>query len=330
MANPVLADRLMSNPVVAYLTRAEDQNERVRALRRFATTQTLLTIVGHLFLGFEQAYIDPIVAVLSACMPAVLLETIKSWRTGEPAAWQSWGWQRFLLPSYIVGMTTSMFLYPGERIAPVIFAASLAVCSKYVLLLPSRTFPKGHHFLNPSNFAILMVLWWYSSVGLMIPWGFSSQIPNHFDPLLPVALFALGAFVNIRLTKRFLTVVGWLVAFVVQAVVRGVAFDDVSLIGTLGIATGPIAMLFTFFMLPDPGTCPQKPLHQLLFGASVGVLYGFLTHFGLTYSLFWALVLTCTSKGIIEAVAFWTSQRDHAGVDGGSETRPASSYTKVA
>src|SRR6056297_2119076 len=41
--------------------------DRVRALRRFAITITIVTLLGHIYIGFETSYACTVVSVLSAC-----------------------------------------------------------------------------------------------------------------------------------------------------------------------------------------------------------------------------------------------------------------------
>ena len=49
---------------------------RLTALRRFATTITILNIVGHLYLGFEQSWAAPFVGIGSAIFIQLFLEWV--------------------------------------------------------------------------------------------------------------------------------------------------------------------------------------------------------------------------------------------------------------
>lgn len=102
---------------------------RLGALRRFAVTTTLLTLCGHMALGYEMSYAVPIVAILVAYGVQLLLEAVRCSCTGERPGYAGGGMKlvEFLLPAHIIGLTCSVFIYPGERIAPVVFATVLAV-----------------------------------------------------------------------------------------------------------------------------------------------------------------------------------------------------------
>lgn len=74
---------------------------------------------------------------------------------------------------------------------------------------------------------------------------------------------------------------------------------DAVLFAVLFPATGAVAILFSFFMVSDPGSTPNHWKNQVLFGASVGVLYGVLTQLHVVFGLFWALVATCGMRGLL-------------------------------
>ena len=87
-------------------------------------------------------------------------------------------------------------------------------------------------------------------------------------------------------------------AFVLQAVVRGFLLDT-AILGALATMTGVAFVLFTNYMITDPGTSPSHPVGQVLFGAGTAVVYGCLTGAGISYGLFFALVLVCLIRGCI-------------------------------
>ncbi|HEV8663725.1 MAG TPA: enediyne biosynthesis protein UnbU, partial [Candidatus Methylomirabilis sp.] len=57
-------------------------------------------------------------------------------------------------------------------------------------------------------------------------------------------------------------------------------------------------LLFTFYMVPDPGTTPSAPRRQALFGASVAAAYGLLLSLHVTFAPFFGLCLVCGVRGI--------------------------------
>ena len=64
----------------------------------------------------------------------------------------------------------------------------------------------------------------------------------------------------------------WVGGFAVQAVLRGVFFDT-SIPAALGMMTGVAFILFTNYMITDPGTSPSRPGAQVAFGAGVAAVY---------------------------------------------------------
>jgi hypothetical protein len=61
--------------------------------------------------------------------------------------------------------------------------------------------------------------------------------------------------------------------------------------------TGFAFVLFTFYMVPDPGTTPSRPRDQVCFGAAVAAVYGLLQVVHVVYGLFFALAITCALRG---------------------------------
>ena len=59
-----------------------EDSKRLKALKRFATTTTLISLLGHGVLGFEQAYVAPIAGVLFACGTQLLLDWVRAFHSG--------------------------------------------------------------------------------------------------------------------------------------------------------------------------------------------------------------------------------------------------------
>ena len=57
-------------------------------------------------------------------------------------------------------------------------------------------------------------------------------------------------------------------------------------------------LLFTFYMIPDPGSTPFRTSSQILFGASIAVVYGILMMLHVVFGLFFALFIVCVSRGV--------------------------------
>jgi hypothetical protein len=138
--------------------------------------------------------------------------------------------------------------------------------------------------------------------------------PVHEIPGRP----AIGAAAAIRLpdgrqraaqvdggTGRITLVLTWLVAFIVQGVLRSWYFGT-SWIVPLTPMTSAAFMVFTLYMIPDPATTPIKPLRQALFAIAIAAAYGMLLVEHVVYCLFIALAIVCAMRGVgLYAWAAW-------------------------
>ena len=65
------------------------QNKRIGGLWRFAIAISILNILGHTVLGFEQAWAHPILALAVAYAMELSLEAIDAWVQCRPARFRS-------------------------------------------------------------------------------------------------------------------------------------------------------------------------------------------------------------------------------------------------
>ena len=289
-------------------TVAVKKDMRLAALRRFATAITILNILGHTVLGFEQAWATPIVALLTAYATEMLLEVLECRRTGRrprflgrfPAPVD------FLLSAHISGLAVSMLLYANDRLLPVVFAAVTAIGSKYLF----RAGTNGHsrHFFNPSNLGITLTLVAFPWVGIAQPYMFTENLSGAGDWILPAIIVCTGSFLNAKLTKRIPLILGWLGAFVLQAVVRHFLLGNLFL-PSLNPMTGVAFLLFTFYMVTDPATTPSSVRGQVAFGASVAAGYGVLMALHIVFGLFFSLTFVCAARGALLQVRAWLDRR---------------------
>ena len=119
---------------------AKDRSKVIRlaALRRFATTITILNIVGHIFLGFEQSWAQPLVALATTYSLEMVLEAIDARSNQRPLAFAG-GLRNlvdFLLPAHITGLSIAMLLWANDQLLPFAFAAAVATGSKALLRVP--------------------------------------------------------------------------------------------------------------------------------------------------------------------------------------------------
>ena len=276
---------------------------RIRALRRFALAITILNILGHTVLGFEQSYAQPIFCLLTTYSLELLLETSRALSQGKRPAFLKdglSGFVNFMLPAHITGLAIGMLLYASDRILPFVFAATVAIGSKAVFRVQTTDGPR--HFFNPSNFGITATLLAFPSVGIAPPYMFTEGLGPVLSVLFPLLVLNLGLFLNAKLTKRLPLILAWLSSFVLQALLR--AWSGEALLPILNAMTGLAFILFTCYMVTDPATTPNKKGWQVLFGAGVGTAYGLLVTFHIVFGLFFGLTMVCLTRGIFLALEY--------------------------
>ncbi|MCP2167744.1 enediyne biosynthesis protein UnbU [Goodfellowiella coeruleoviolacea] len=281
---------------------------RVRALARFATTITIFNILGHTVLGFEQAPVTPIAAALTSYATVLLFETLDAWARHRRPAYAG-GFRAlvvFLLPAHITGLACGMLLWGNTSLWPYLFAITVGNGSKYLVRL--RVNGKLRHVLNPSNTGIAVTLVLFPWVGIAPPYHFTAFPVTTVDWLLPLGILMFGTMLNAKLTGKMPLILGWLGAFVLQAVLRWLLLDH-SLLGALVPMTGLAFILFTNYMITDPGSSPGRPRNQVLFGATAAAVYAVLVLSGITFGLFFALVITCVLRACGLLVLEWRRPR---------------------
>ncbi|GAA4620152.1 hypothetical protein GCM10023196_002990 [Actinoallomurus vinaceus] len=272
---------------------------RYLALRNFALSISIFNVFGYTLLGFEQPYIWPIIAVLTGYTTEITLELISAWayrRRPRFLGAGPRGMYEFLLPSHITALAVNMLIYANNQILPVIVGVFVGVAGKHVFQAPVGG--RMRHFMNPSNFGITAVLIFFSSwVSIAPPYEFTENANTYFRVMIPFIIITAGTVLNAMLTRKVPLIVGWMGGFAIQAFVRH-GIWDVALFSALGTMTGVAFVLFSNYMITDPGTTPTKARAQFMFGSSVAVVYGILMEFNVTYTLFFALVIVCSVRGL--------------------------------
>jgi Na+-translocating ferredoxin:NAD+ oxidoreductase RnfD subunit len=274
----------------------KQQDLRLAALRRFATAITVLTILGHGFLGFEPSYASVFVSLGVSYSVELVLESLSAWSTQRQPRYYGGllPMVNFLLSPHITGLAIAMLLYSNENLLPIAFAAAVANGSKYIF---NVTTERGtRHFFNPSNTGISMTLLAFPWVGIAPPYQFSENITGYADWGFVVFICLLGTFLNARFTKRIPLIAAWLIGFFLQAWLRN-AYFDTSIVAALNPMTGLAFLLFTFYMISDPGTTPFDTRGQLIFGATVALVYGLLVMLHVVFGLFFSLFIVCLVRG---------------------------------
>jgi len=270
---------------------------RLAALRRFATAITALTIIGLLLLGFEESYAYVLVSLIAGYFMDLVLETLEAWSNGRKVRYRGGfiPFVNFLLPAHISSLAIAMILYPNEQLWPIAFASALAGGSKYIFRL--KIGDKVRHFLNPSNTGIAMTLILFPWVSIAPPYQYTENFSGALDWLLPVIFIVFGTLLNAIYARRIPLIVAWLIAFVIQGMLRAWFFET-PVIAEMEMMTGVAFLLFTFYMIEDPGTTPFKPLGQVMFGVSVAAVYAVFMMLHIVFGLFFALFAVCILRGM--------------------------------
>lgn len=296
----------------------------ITALRRFAISITIFNIVGFTLLGFEQPWAWPFIALLTAYTTELVLERVGAWaeqRSPRYAGNGLRGLVEFLYPAHITGLALNMLIYVNDRVWVMMLGVFIAVSAKWVLRAPVRG--KLRHYMNPSNFGIAMILVLFPAWGSIAPpYHFTEKVDHWVGWLIVAAIVTSGTMLNAKLTGRMWLIFGWLSFFVLQAVVRGLLFGT-SIPGALAMGTGVAFILYTNYMVTDPGTTPSKPVSQFVFGAGIAVMYGFFMVAHIAYGLFFATAAVCLIRGLfLWSLHFHTKARLQFEADQRATTQP--------
>jgi hypothetical protein len=280
---------------------------RVKALWRFGTSITVFTTVGLLLLQFEVPYVQPLIALAVGYTLELFLETLEAWASKRPARYRGGlkPFLHFMLPAHITALSVSLMLYPGSRMKYIVFAVAAAVCIKFILTV--RINGKKRHFLNPSNFGVVLALVAFPSISFGAPNQYLQSVSHTaLAWILPAFIIFMGTMINGKLTKKMPLIGGWLAGFLVQALIRH-EFFDFKLLAALVPMTGLIFWVFTNYMITDPGTTPVKPRNQVIFGFSTALIYGALVIAHIVFAIFIALMIVCLARGLSFAVPGWVA-----------------------
>ncbi|MEU8122558.1 enediyne biosynthesis protein [Spirillospora sp. NPDC049024] len=287
-------------PPAAVAAAARPQPDpRYLALRNFAISITVFNILGYTVLGFEQPWAWFPLAVLTGYTTELVFEVISAraeQRAPRFLAGGLRGLYEFLLPAHITATACNMLLYANDQWWPIMFAVVVAVAQKHVFKAP--VYGRMRHFLNPSNTGITVTLLLFGTwVSIAPPYQFTEYANSVFRVLIPVVIATAGTVINAVLTKRIMLIMGWAGGFAIQALVRHWIWD-VALFSALGVMTGVAFILFTNYMISDPGTTPSRGRAQFVFGASLAVIYAILMVANVVYTLFYATTILCALRGL--------------------------------
>lgn len=176
----------------------------------------------------------------------------------------------------------------------------LALVLVLVAILPPGV--PTRHYLNPSNFGIVATLLLFPWVGIAGPYQFTENLGSIGDWVLPMVIICTGSFLNTWYTRRIPLALAWVGAFALQAIVSSLILwfstGFCPMAARLSAMTGVTFVLFTFYMVTDPATTPERPGAQVAFGAAVALVYSLLVMSHIVFGLFVALVIVCVARGL--------------------------------
>jgi hypothetical protein len=289
--------------------RVDNKDPRYLALRNFAISMSVFNVFGYTVLGFEQPWTWPFFALLVGYTAEIAIELVAAWAEKRQPGFLGngmWGVYTFLLPTHITSLACNMLLYANDTFWPIAFGIVIAIGGKTLLRAPING--KMRHYMNPSNLGITVVLLVFPWVNIAPPYHFTENVPDIFRMLVPMIILTAGTVLNGVLTKKVLLIMGWAGGFVIQALIRHWIWG-VALWGAILPMSGVAFVLYTNYMVTDPGTTPSKGMHKFMFGASVATVYGVLMAFNVVYTLFFATCLVCLGRGIFHwAKTAWEKQ----------------------
>ena len=273
-------------------------NMRLAALRRFAITITVLNLLGRTILGFENSWAQMFVALLMAYFAEIVLELVDAFANKKTPRFMGSGVTNFidfLLPAHISGMAVSMLLYCGDLLLPFAFASAVAIASKALLTVKVNN--ADRHFLNPSNTGIAVTVFLFPALAPIMPWQFTESLSSNWSSAFAVIVIVLGTYMNWYYAKRMPLVLAWVLAFAIQGVLRCLINGLPLIVGVIPI-TGVSFLLFTFYMITDPGATPSDKREQVIFGASSAAVYCFLVLAHIGFAFFYALFIVSFCRGL--------------------------------
>jgi len=225
---------------------------------------TLILLVGQVFFGILDSYVNVVVSILTSVVAEVILARFVL------------GTRKNLASAYITGISVGI-LVRSNMLWPYVITALLSILSKYVIRY------KGRHLWNPSNFGVSWMLFVAPAyvAGLGIQWG------NYILPMSVIWLLGLG--IVYRAKKLHITL-AYVASFVILAYVRSLITGD-TFLAEVSPLTGPMYQLFIFFMITDPGTTVSNKKGQILVVVLVAMVEFVLRLDGFIYAPFFALFL---------------------------------------
>lgn len=263
--------------------------------------------------GFDARYIAPIFITLILLggqvkfgvlesLPQTLLAIAASIVTEIALSRLTTGKWPHLASAYVSGISVGI-LIRSPFFWPYALCSMIAITSKYVIRV------KGRHIWNPSNFAIVMMLW--------IAWDQVATLSQQWDnrSWAMYVIWAVGSLIIWRL-KRFHICATYVASFFLLAWVRSL-IEHQYYVTEISPITGPMYQLFIFFMITDPKTTVRSKWAQCVVAFAIAVVEAILRlnsniHLSV-HAPYYALFLVGPTANLIEI--WYTSQRNRAAGD---------------
>lgn len=287
------------------------RDKRLGGLWRFAIAITTLNVFGHTVLGFEQPWIVPFVVLATAYGLEIAIEAVDAWACGRRPRFLGGprALAEFLLSAHISALAVGMLVYGNERLWVMSFASAAAIGSKALFrvgvgpILENGT-RATRHVLNPSNFGVSLTLLLVPWAGGAPPYQYVENVSGAWDMVLPLLVFTSGSLLNTKFTGRIPLAAAWVAGFVVQGLARS-AMNGTPWEAALAPMTGLAFVLYTFYMVTDPGTTPEQPWCQVAFGAGVAMVYGLIVQSHHVFGFYYALTIVSAIRGLWLASRTW-------------------------
>jgi Na+-translocating ferredoxin:NAD+ oxidoreductase RnfD subunit len=275
---------------------------------RLALVITSLQVLGQTAFGFQLS----IAQILVSLLTCAVLEFTIAFRSRGVIMWPA--------SALLTGNGVAFVLrVPGTEHGDWwsmqgwwIFAgtAAVALLSKHVIRF------RGHHFLNPSNFGLVLCFVLLGSTRadpLALWWG-----PMSVWMVVALGIIVAGVFtILLRLHLLEIAVTFW-ITFAVGIGVIAAAGHEMTARWHLGPITGfdfwrvlvfsPEVLIFLFFMITDPKTSPAGRRSRRIYAMAIGLVAVLLiapttTEFWTKVALLGALTLVCASRPPIALLA---------------------------
>jgi Na+-translocating ferredoxin:NAD+ oxidoreductase RnfD subunit len=198
---------------------------------------TIILLIAHFAYGALKSPLHTGTAIVASILCEIIL------------GYLFYGKMPNLASAYVSGISVGI-LVRTEALWPFAFVAVLSIMSKYVLRV------KGRHIWNPSNFGI--------AAALLVAHQYMATLGPEFDnKIVPFIVVGIIGSIIVGKLRRLHISAAYALSFVFFAWVRSL-INGQPFFAEVAPITGPMYMLFTFFMITDPKTTVKGRNAQIL------------------------------------------------------------------